>query len=203
MARLITKGKDYGFHPFFVQLRSLQDHTLLKGVFCGDLGPKLGYRTTDNGFLQLTNVRIPREQMLMKYTKVAPDGTYSNVRGWRKMLTANRLAAHIALVEILCKETEKALTIAIRYSAIRRQISARNGLPEAQILNHQVQQYRLFSSLSAAYCLSFISKYLWDFYQEDVERVSRKDMSTRDELLANTAGLKAFVATILSEGTKV
>ena len=31
MARLITKGKDRGIHPFIVQLRSLEDHTPLPG----------------------------------------------------------------------------------------------------------------------------------------------------------------------------
>ena len=32
LARLITKGKDYGIHTFIVQLRSLKDHTPLPGT---------------------------------------------------------------------------------------------------------------------------------------------------------------------------
>ena len=36
----------------------------------GDIGPKFGYFGMDNGFLRLTNVRIPRDQMLMKYSQV-------------------------------------------------------------------------------------------------------------------------------------
>ena len=31
MARLITGGKDYGIHAFFVQIRSLKDHSALPG----------------------------------------------------------------------------------------------------------------------------------------------------------------------------
>ena len=31
LARLITKGVDYGIHPFIVQLRSMEDHTPLPG----------------------------------------------------------------------------------------------------------------------------------------------------------------------------
>ena len=87
-ARLITKCKDHGIHMFLVQLRSLEDHkplpgkplasyccyhgywSLVVGVKVGDIGPKFGYKGMDNGFLQLTNVCIPRDQMLMKYTKV-------------------------------------------------------------------------------------------------------------------------------------
>ena len=66
------------------------------GINVGDIGPKFGYFGMDNGYLKLENVRIPRNQMLMKYAKVslytlvfswilvrislcqvAPDGTYS------------------------------------------------------------------------------------------------------------------------------
>lgn len=42
MARLVTNGKDYGPHPFIVQIRSLEDHRPLKGVTVGDIGPKFG-----------------------------------------------------------------------------------------------------------------------------------------------------------------
>ena len=41
------------------------------GVTVGDIGPKFGYDVMDNGFLSLNNVRIPRENMLMKYSRVS------------------------------------------------------------------------------------------------------------------------------------
>lgn len=42
----------------------------LTGIVVGDIGPKFGFSEVDNGFLKLTNVRIPRENMLMKFAKV-------------------------------------------------------------------------------------------------------------------------------------
>lgn len=42
----------------------------LLGVTVGDIGPKFGYFGMDNGFLRLNHVRIPRDQMLMKYSQV-------------------------------------------------------------------------------------------------------------------------------------
>jgi len=36
----------------------------------GDIGPKFGFDTIDNGFLRLSHVRIPRQNMLMKYAQV-------------------------------------------------------------------------------------------------------------------------------------
>ncbi|CBJ32604.1 acyl-CoA oxidase [Ectocarpus siliculosus] len=50
MAQLVLDGKVLGVHPFFVQLRSMTDHSPLKGVAIGDIGPKLGFNSTDNGF---------------------------------------------------------------------------------------------------------------------------------------------------------
>ena len=41
------------------------------GISVGDIGPKMGYFGMDNGFLALDNIRIPRDQMLMKYSQVS------------------------------------------------------------------------------------------------------------------------------------
>lgn len=40
------------------------------GIKLGDIGPKFGFKSNDNGFLALDHVRIPRDQMLMKHAKV-------------------------------------------------------------------------------------------------------------------------------------
>ena len=36
----------------------------------GDIGPKLGFNSVDNGYLRCDNVRIPRTNMLMKNAEV-------------------------------------------------------------------------------------------------------------------------------------
>lgn len=40
------------------------------GIKVGDIGPKLSFDVIDNGYLILNNVRIPRENMLMKNAQV-------------------------------------------------------------------------------------------------------------------------------------
>ena len=42
----------------------------ISGVNAGNIGPKMGLALYDNGFLQLKNVRIPREHMMMKFAEV-------------------------------------------------------------------------------------------------------------------------------------
>ncbi|XP_062520346.1 peroxisomal acyl-coenzyme A oxidase 1-like isoform X2 [Corticium candelabrum] len=200
MARLIARGRDHGIHPFIVQLRSLEDHVPLEGITVGDIGPKMGYATSDNGFLQLTNVRIPRDQMLMRYSQVAPDGTYSRLAGGEKLMYGTMLTVRCYLIRYSAIGLSMALTTAVRYSVVRRQTSPAKGLPEMQLLDYQVQQYRLLSLLSAAYCFAMLSNYMLDSYQKAVDKMGKGDFSALPELHATSAGLKAFCTTITSDG---
>jgi len=68
MARLIVESdgssNDYGVAPFIVQIRDLNTHKFTPGIKCGDMGPKFGYNSKDNGWLTFDKVRIPRDQLL-------------------------------------------------------------------------------------------------------------------------------------------
>lgn len=70
VAQLYTQGKCHGIHPFIVQLRDEETHQPLRGIKIGEIGSKLGMNSTNNGYLAFNNVRIPRENMLMKNNKV-------------------------------------------------------------------------------------------------------------------------------------
>ena len=50
-AQLIINGKSKGVYPFFIQIRDIETNKPLKGVTVGDIGPKLGYVSKDNGYL--------------------------------------------------------------------------------------------------------------------------------------------------------
>jgi acyl-CoA oxidase len=43
---------------------------LFSGIEIGEIGTKIGMHTVNNGFLRFDKVRIPREHMLMKHSKV-------------------------------------------------------------------------------------------------------------------------------------
>mmetsp|Transcript_28325 Transcript_28325/g.42886 ORF Transcript_28325/g.42886 Transcript_28325/m.42886 type:complete len:167 (-) Transcript_28325:1299-1799(-) len=80
-ARLIIekdgKKNDLGVAPFLVQTRDLKTHKYMPGIKCGDLGPKLGFSSKDNGWMTMKDVRIPRDQMLMRFQHVDKEGNYS------------------------------------------------------------------------------------------------------------------------------
>lgn len=70
MAQLYIKEKCLGTHLFLVQIRDFETHKPLPGIKVGEIGPKMGFNTANNGFLGFNNVRIPRENMLMKNAQV-------------------------------------------------------------------------------------------------------------------------------------
>jgi len=52
-AVLEIDGKKYGVQPFMMQIRSLEDHSLLPGIEAGDLGSKIAFESKDNGYMIL------------------------------------------------------------------------------------------------------------------------------------------------------
>jgi acyl-CoA oxidase len=71
---MIIDGTSYGVKPFVVQLRDPKNFKNLPGVNIGDNGAKMGRNGIDNGWIQFTHVRIPRTNLLMRYTKVSREG---------------------------------------------------------------------------------------------------------------------------------
>lgn len=59
-AQLILSGKKVGIQPFLVQTRDLENYQILPGIEMGDMGPKFGYESKDNGWLRFNNVKIPK-----------------------------------------------------------------------------------------------------------------------------------------------
>jgi len=118
-ARLKVDGNDYGVQPFLVQLRELNSWKRLDGVQSGDLGPKFGYESKDNGWARFDQVRIPRLNMLMGLAEVEKDGTFSIKKDMRVLYSTMMLIR----LTIVCDQVNvlyAALTIAIRYAAVRR-----------------------------------------------------------------------------------
>jgi len=193
MAKLYTQGKYCGIQPFVLQLRSLEDHKPLPGITVGDIGPKFGYEANDNGFLRLNNVRIPRENMLMKYAQVAPDGTYTKPPAAKLTYgTMTLVRAHIVKDSAVC--LGKAVTITARYSAVRRQSEMRPNEPEPQVLSYPTQQHKIIPYIATAYAFKFVAQNMWTLYSDVTNQISTGDFSRSQELHAISSGLKAFTS---------
>ncbi|XP_036383996.1 peroxisomal acyl-coenzyme A oxidase 1 isoform X1 [Megalops cyprinoides] len=202
LAQLHTQGKCHGLHAFIVPIRDMNTHMPLPGVVVGDIGPKFGFDEVDNGYLKLDNVRIPRENMLMKYAKVEPDGTYVKPPS-DKLTYGTMVFIRSMIVGESARALAKSCTIAIRYSAVRHQSELRPGEPEPQILDYQTQQYKLFPLLATSYAFHFVGQYMNQTYHRITGDINQGDLSELPELHALSAGLKAFTTWAASAGIEV
>ncbi|CAC5407985.1 E1.3.3.6 [Mytilus coruscus] len=197
VAQLFTQGTCHGIHTFMLQTRSLDDHSVLPGIEVGVIGNKFGFGTNDNGYLKLTNVRIPRDNMLMRYSKVLEDGTYIKPQN-SKVSYGVMVYVRSMIVKQAFSALAESCVISIRYSAVRRQSETVPGGIEPQILDYQTQQYRLFPLLATAYALYFAGNYMSTAYSEGSQKIEKR--TTRG---IATTGLKAFTSYAASSGVEV
>jgi acyl-CoA oxidase len=196
---MIVKGKRYGVKTFIVQIRNPKDFTLRPGIVIGDIGSKMGRHGVDNGWIQFTHVRVPRSHLLMKHTRVTRDGRVTEPP--MAQLTYGALInGRVSMVVDSGNVAKKALTIALRYAAIRRQFGHPNE-PETKLLDYVIHQHRLIPLLAQAFAMHFTGKEVNVMCEELQERLQTLNPTDQDlpvvlaslkELHGTSAGLKAF-----------
>ncbi|KAL1916503.1 uncharacterized protein VTP21DRAFT_5694 [Calcarisporiella thermophila] len=192
--RLIIDNNDYGIHPFMVPLRSLEDHTVLPTVELLDIGPKVGMMRIDNGFARFCNHRIPRDYMLMRYSKVSRDGVYMKPPH-SKLKYGTMTSSRIRIVQAAAYSLSRAVTISIRYSAVRRQGTARQTSDiEPSVLDYSMQQYRLFPLLAQTFAFMFTSFWMRSMFIKLNEEIDRKEFRMLADVHAYSSGLKSYTS---------
>lgn len=144
---LVPKPEDsevcvnHGPQPFIVQIRDMKTHKPLPGIAVGDIGPKYGYAPMDNGYMLFDHLKVPHSAMLSRYSMVDPNTcTYSK--------PANPAVVYGSLTAVRAKIVmrarlvlARAVTVAVRYTAIRRQFSDRDdnsaGAAELSVLDYR------------------------------------------------------------------
>jgi len=158
----------------------------------------------DNGFLRLHEVRIPRTNMLMRFAQVDRDGNFSKPPH-DKIGYGTMVYVRSTIIGGAGKYLAYVITIAIRYSIVRRQFPP-NSNPkgaEVQIIDYLTQQHKLFPYLAATYVMHFAGLQVMRMYHDNLKRISQGDMSQMAELHAVTAGLKSLTTEISIEGIEI
>ncbi|NP_001084533.1 acyl-CoA oxidase 2, branched chain L homeolog [Xenopus laevis] len=203
LAQLIIKQKNYGMHLFIVQVRSLKDHSPMPGITVGDIGPKMSFEHIDNGFLMMRNIRVPKENMLSRFSEVLPDGTYVK-RGSDKINYFTMVAVRVSMLrqEVL-EALMKACTISIRYAAVRRQSELKPGDREPKILEYQTQQQKLLPLLATCYAIHYTVCHVNKVYDEVCGAIQAGNFDSLPELHALVSGMKAYATETCSNGIEV
>jgi acyl-CoA oxidase len=207
MAQLIIDGKSYGPHPFIVQIRDLKTHEPLENVHVGDIGPKFGYNTMDNGFLLFNKLKVPHISMLARYSRVDPVTNKYVPAKQEKLVYGTMTWVRSTIVMQAGSALARGVTIATRYCAIRRQFKDRDA-PESEktenpVINYSMVQARLLPLLAATFALHFTGKSMMDMYEENQKKLSQGGSDILADLHASSCALKALSSTIAAEGLEI
>lgn len=190
VARLISKGIDHGVQFFFVQVRDPKTHKLMPGIESGDIGPKIGYNSKDNGFMRFTGFRAPRISLLSKYIQIGKDGEVSK-SGNDKVKYAGMMSARTLLLMSSYFNMFRALTITTRYSLLRKQFRNAQG-QEMRIFDYQLQRYKIARHLSKTYAMSLGLYKVMELINENEKAVAKGDFSLFQQIHLLLCECKAF-----------
>ena len=200
MARLIVDQTDYGIHAFIVPIRDMTTHETLPGVTVFDIGPKLGYGMNDNGGLRFNQYRIPHENMLCRFAQLDKNGTYHRPPH-AKLSYGTMVYVRSYMISHASRDLARACTIAIRYSAVRRQFdSLFNEDIEEPVINYQTQQSILFHQLSIAYAFHFTGQYMRTLYYATQDKIAAGDVSSLAELHSASSAFKSLCTQVAADG---
>ncbi|OMJ11498.1 putative peroxisomal acyl-coenzyme A oxidase, partial [Smittium culicis] len=196
MAQLIVNNKKHGIFPIIVPVRSLKDHKPLPGVHVGDIGPKMGFNTVDNGFVNFDKVRVPRFNLLQRYINVDRNGNVTRPENVDPRVTYSTMVfVRAGIVNNMGKELAKAVTIATRYTAVRRQFSdpaSTNKHQETPVLDYQIVQHRLIPLIAKTYAMLAMSHEFYKQYEICKAEIEDGNFSKLKEIHAVSCGLKKW-----------
>ena len=191
-ARLRIGDDDHGVHAFLVPIRR-GDGGTCPGVRIEDCGAKQGLNGVDNGRIWFDSVRVERAALLDHFARVTADGRYESPipspgRRFFTML-GTLVAGRISIAAASHTVAKKALTIAIRYAAGRRQFGPAGG-DEVPILGYLALQRELLPRIAASYATAFALRNLVRRFAD--EGTDRRQLEVRAAALKAVASRHAM-----------
>ncbi|KAF2736446.1 acyl-CoA oxidase [Polyplosphaeria fusca] len=195
---------NYGPQTFIVQIRDKKTHQPLHGIVVGDIGPKYGYAGMDNGYMLFDHFRVPKSAMLSRYAEVS-DATGAFTRLGHPAVVYGSLTfvrgqiiMHARLV------LARAVTVVVRYSAIRRQFRDRDSTSEQddemKVLDYPTVQIRILPLLATTFALHYTGEMMYSLYHKSRETIEKGDFGPLAELHSASSGLKSLCTMLAADG---
>ncbi|CDW85064.1 acyl-coenzyme a oxidase [Stylonychia lemnae] len=195
-AQLYINDRCYGPHAFITPLRDPQSFEPLSTVTIGDCGRKLSIDTIDNGFFIFKNHRIPKSNLLNRFSDVNEKGEFiSNIKNDDKRF-ALQLGAlsggRISLIGGSQVGLQQALKIALRYAVLRQQFGPPKSEKEVSLIEYPSHQFRLFSYAAQSIAIMITSQKYLRMQSENQKELFNDKNPKISEIHAASSILKAL-----------
>lgn len=194
----------HGPQTFLLQIRDAKTHQPLPGIAVGDIGPKYGYASMDNGYMLFDHHRVPKSAMLSRYAEVSDEvGTFTR-RGHPAVVYGSLTFVRGQIIMHARLVLARAVTVAVRYCSIRRQFADRDvksrDAPEMKVLDYPTVQIRILPLLATTFALHYTGEYFYKLYHESRSTIERGDFGPLAELHSASSGLKSLCTTLAADG---
>jgi len=190
-AKLIIKDEVYGVHAFIAKIRDTETHVPLRGLEIGDIGPKYGYFSKDNGYMIFNKFRVPRAALLSKYINCSKEGILS-IQGDPKVAYSTMMLIRVTLLNLGWDMLLKSLLLTIKYTSNRTQFKSLPGSSEERkIIDYQASRLRIVPCLAFGYANMFVGKRLFKMLKKMELEFKDEKFYTMKELHALGSAMKA------------
>ena len=187
-----------------MQIRDEKTHQPLSGIVVGDIGPKYGYASMDNGYMLFDHFRVPKSAMLSRYAEVSDETGAITRRGHPAVVYGSLTFVRGQIIMHARLVLARAVTVAVRYCAVRRQFRDRDAsneqCEEMKVLDYPTVQIRVLPLLATTFALHYTGEYMYNLYHQSRSTIESGDFGPLAELHSASSGLKSLCTTLAADG---